>query len=123
MFSFSLQKCAEYRASAIPTFARTEPPDTQVSLSNSQKRGKIEKFPPNAPQTARQRQSRKVLERKRRRKLVNCRRTCRSSMRLLGAKVKKKYKRLIKENLKNNKFVCQVESVFIVKQKYLYTYV
>lgn len=27
----SLQKCSDYKASEIPTFARTEPPDTQVS--------------------------------------------------------------------------------------------
>jgi len=26
-----LQKCSDYKASKIPTFARTEPPDTQVS--------------------------------------------------------------------------------------------
>lgn len=26
----SLQKCSDYMASSIPTFARTEPPDTQV---------------------------------------------------------------------------------------------
>lgn len=25
-----LQKCADYKASEVPTFARTEPPDTQV---------------------------------------------------------------------------------------------
>jgi guanylate cyclase, other len=30
-FSFFSQKCSDYKASAIPTFARTEPPDTQVS--------------------------------------------------------------------------------------------
>lgn len=26
-----LQKCSDYMASSIPTFARTEPPDTQVN--------------------------------------------------------------------------------------------
>ncbi|KAK0094945.1 hypothetical protein PV326_009569 [Microctonus aethiopoides] len=28
-----LQKCSDYKASAVPTFARTEPPDTQVTKS------------------------------------------------------------------------------------------
>lgn len=26
------QKCADYKASEIPTFARTDPPDTQVPI-------------------------------------------------------------------------------------------
>lgn len=29
---FFFQKCSDYKASDVPTFARTEPPDTQVSI-------------------------------------------------------------------------------------------
>lgn len=34
-FYFFLQKCSDYKASDVPTFVRTEPPDTQVSCSFS----------------------------------------------------------------------------------------
>lgn len=30
--SMLFQKCSDYKASMVPTFARTEPPDTQVSI-------------------------------------------------------------------------------------------
>lgn len=33
IFCFHFQRCSDYMASGIPTFARTEPPDTQVTKS------------------------------------------------------------------------------------------
>ena len=33
MYNILLQKCSDYKASKVNTFARTEPPDTQVTKS------------------------------------------------------------------------------------------